>query len=209
MKMIWHIFVLIIAFGFLFIWEQSALVNYTIQILALLVATYIILSFIRRKRNVEQFSGSADVFILTTAILLLITITGNLYSPLFFLLYFLGFGITFIFEPISVFFFAVGTVIVFLPEALKNTSIESFIRLGSIFLIAPLAFFFGQEYRDRDEQEEEIQKMEERAEDTADTISSDVEEVLQKEKNNLKDEDVEKLNEILEETEELREESKN
>jgi predicted transcriptional regulator len=50
--------------------------------------------------------------------------------------------------------------------------------------------------------------LEERSEDAGKTIARDVEEVLQHEKENLKAEDVEKLNEILEETEDLRSETK-
>ena len=165
---------------------------------------------IRRKRHHQNanFSGASDIFILNTCILLLTGLTGNIYSPLFFLLYFLGFGITFIFDPATVFIFALGTIAVFLPEALKNGAIESYIRLGSILLISPLAFFFGQEYKDRDRQQSEIEAMEERASDAANTIASDVEEVIRTEKDILKPEEVEKLNEILEETEELREEIK-
>lgn len=210
MKFLWHTLLLIAAFGLSFGWESSPLTDYTIQGLGLLVVIYLILSLIRRKRHPEQaaFGTATDIFILTTAIILLISITGMLYSPLFFLLYFLGFGITFIFEPASVFIFTISTVLIFLPEALKNGSIESFLRLGSIVLISPLAFFFGQEYRDRDEEETEIQAMQERTKEAADTISNDVQEVLQKEKDLLEPEEVEKLNQILEETEDLREEKK-
>src|ERR1700736_3630951 len=130
MKIIFHALLLLFAFGLVFIWEQSFLSGYTIQGLAILVLLYLLLSFIRRKRNpaAEAFGSASDIFILTAAILLLISITGNLYSPLFFLLYFLGFGITFIFEPISVFIFTIGTVLIFLPQALKNGALESYIR---------------------------------------------------------------------------------
>lgn len=209
MKLITHILVLVVSFGLVFMWEQTFLSDYTIQALGVLIVTYLVISFIRRKKKLENanFSGASDIFILNTAILLLISITGNLYSPLFFLLYFLGFGITFIFEPITVFIFALGTIAVFLPEAIKNGSIESFIRIGSVLLIAPLAFFFGKEYKDRDEQEEQITEMKEREEDAGKTIAKDVEEVITEEKEALKQKDVEKLNEILEEAESLREES--
>lgn len=211
MKIISHFLILTSAFILVFIWEISPLSNYTIQALGVLVAFYLLSSIIRKKRNPnsELFSQASDIFILTISILLVISITGNLYSPLFFLLYFLGFGITFIFEPVAVFVFALGSVLIFLPEALKNGSVESFLRLGSIVLISPLAFFFGQEYKDRDAQEEEIVQMQERAQDAANTISQDVEDVLEKEKDSLKPEEVQELNDILEETEDLRQENTN
>lgn len=209
MKLLTHGLVLLLSFGLVFIWEQTGLNVYTIQAVALLVVIYLLISFIRRKRfKSAEFGGVADIFILNTAIFLLIYTTGNIYSPLYFLLYFLGFGITFIFEPATVFLFTIGAVLVFLPEALKNGAIESYIRLGSLLLISPLAFFFGQEYRDRDKQEEALQEITEREKEAADTISKDVEEVIKEEKGKLKTKSVEKLDEILEESEDLREESK-
>jgi hypothetical protein len=209
MKIFLHCLLIALSFGIAFVWEQTALSNYTIQALAGIILLYLIIAGIKKRINPNSqiFSNSGDIFMLITSILLLISITGNLYSPLFFLLYFLGFGITFIFEPLTVFVFAIGTVIIFLPEVLKNSSIESYIRIGSVFLISPLAYFFGQEYKDRDKQEEEREAMIERTQDAADIISSDVEDVLKKEKKVLKEEDIEKLNQILEQTQGLREEA--
>jgi len=210
MKVLFHSIILFVSFGLAFLWSVTPASDYTVQALGGLVLAYFAISFLRKKRNpkAENFSSASDIFILNTAIVLLITITGNLYSPLFFLLYFLGFGITFIFEPATVFVFTIGVILVFLPEALKNGSIESYIRIGSVALISPLAYFFGREYKDRDEEEAEIESMKDRSKDAAATISKDVEKVLEDEKDNLPEKDVEKLNEILEETESLREESK-
>jgi hypothetical protein len=210
MKFLWHCVILIASFGFVFLWNVSPASDYTIQALAVLVILYILITLVRRKRHkaMENFGGASDIFILNTAIFLLVFATGDIYSPLFFLLYFLGFGITFIFEPATVFIYVIGAILVLLPEALVNGSMESFLRIGSIALISPLAFFFGSSYKDRDKMEEGVEAMAERTKDSADTISKDVEEVLKDEKAELKPEDVDKLNEILEQTEELREEAK-
>src|SRR5437660_1507386 len=131
--------------------EEQYLSDYRTQIIGLLVIMYFVVSFFRRKskKDKENFNSGLDIFIVNTIVILLVIMTGNLYSPIFFLVYFLCFGITFVFEPITVFIFAIGIAIIFLPEALTNNSIESFVRIGSIFLIAPLAFFFGKEYKDR------------------------------------------------------------
>lgn len=210
MKFIFHCFVLIASFLVIFVWNISPASDYTIQALAVLVLIYLGITLYRRRRHkaMENFGGSSDIFILNTGIFLLVSITGMIYSPLYFLLYFLGFGITFIFEPATVFIYVLGAIAVLLPEALKNGSMESFIRIGSIALISPLAFFFGSSYQDRDKMEEGVEAMAERTKDSADTIAKDVEDVLTNEKEDLKPEAVDKLNEILEETEELREESK-
>jgi len=139
MKILLHTLLFILAFGLVFIWEQTSLADFTIQGLAVLVLVYLVIALIRKKRNpkAELFGNAFDIFILSIGILILISITGNLYSPLFFLLYFLGFGITFIFEPISVFVFTIGVVLIFLPQALKNQALESYIRLTSVVLISP------------------------------------------------------------------------
>lgn len=209
MKLLLHGLVLLLSFGIVFVWEQTGLDVYTIQAVAALVVLYLLITFVRRKKNKDaNFGGVSDIFILNTAIFLLIYTTGNIYSPLYFLLYFLGFGITFIFEPATVFLFTIGAVLIFLPEAMTNGAIESYIKLGSLLLISPLAFFFGQEYRDRDKQEEAIEAMAERTKDAADTIAKDVEGVLKQEKDDLKQTTVEKLDEILEESDNLREEAK-
>ena len=139
---------------------------------------------------------------------MLIFSTGSINSSLFFLLYFLGFGIAFVFEPVITFVFVLGAILIFLPDALKNDMTGNMLKLGSLLLISPLAFFFGKEYRRNDSQEETIEALKERTKDSADTISEDIEEVINDEKQNLKAEDVQKLNEVLEETEDLREESK-
>ena len=210
MRFLLHAVVLLCSFGVIFIVEQTFLNDYVIQGLSGLIATYIILNFIRHRQKKDAFAGGIpDIFILNTVIFLLIYATGQMTSWFFFLLYFLGFGITFIFEPETVFVYALLTIGLFVPEVIKNGgSIGTYIQLGSFLLIAPLPYFFGKEYRDREKQEEQIEALEERTEEAADTISQDVAEVIAKEKKNLKEEDVEKLNEILEETEDLRSESK-
>ncbi len=209
MKLLLHVFVLLCSFVVVFIWEQTFLNQYIIQGLAGLVFAYIILSFIRHKQKKDTFAGGIpDIFILNTLIFLLIYATGQMTSWFFFLLYFLGFGITFIFEPETVFVYALLTIAMFVPEILKNGgSLGTYIQLGSFLFISPLPYFFGKEYRDREQQEEEIQQLQERSTEAADTISHDVEDVMKNEKKNLKEADVEKLNEILEETEDLRQEA--
>lgn len=207
--MVFHWLILILSFAVVYVWTQTSLDDYTLQALAVIVILYILISVIRKRKSPSSpfFGTTSDIFILNTSILLLINYTGNLYSPLFFLLYFLGFGITFIFEPVAVFIFAIGVITVFLPEAIKNGSIESFLRIGSILLIAPLAFFFGQQYQDRDKEEQEIEKMKERVADSGEIIKQDVEEVIENEKDVIKPKDKEKLKEVAQEAQDLREEA--
>ena len=209
MKLLVQSAVLILSFVVIFVWQNSPLGTYTVPMLGLLIALYLIIS--ARKKGSGFFNmggeGPWGIFILNTVIFLLIFSTGSLNSVLFFLLYFLGFGIAFVFEPSVVFVFILCSILIFLPDALKTDPTGNLLKLGSLLLISPLAFFFGKEYRKGDRQDEKINALEERTNDAADTISEDIEEVIKDEKETLKGRDLEKLNEVLEETEDLRQES--
>ncbi len=200
----------ILSFVFVFVWKETPLINYTVPLSGLLIIFYILLSARKKGKGFLAMGGEGPwgIFFLNTVILLLIFSTGAIDSVLFFLLYFLGFGIAFVFEPSVTFVFVLGVILVFVPDAIKGDLLVNSLKLGSLLLISPLAFFFGIEYRKNDQQDEQIEALEERTKEAADTIAEDVEEVVKDEKENLKSEDMEKLNEILEETEDLREESK-
>ena len=210
MKFLLQAAVLILSFGVIFVWHNSPLADYTVSFLGILIVLYMVLSLRKRGKGFLNMGGEGPwgIFILNTVIFLLMFSTGSLNSPLFFLLYFLGFGIAFVFEPAMTFVFVLGAILIFIPDALKTDTLVNLLKIGSLILISPLAFFFGQQYRTNDEKEEEIEALEERSKDAADTISEDIEEIIKDEKANLKSEDLDKLNEVLEETEDLRAESK-
>jgi hypothetical protein len=182
MKLVLQALVLILSFVIVFIWGQTPLSNYTVQILGFLVVLYLIVSARKKGKGFLTMGGEGPwgIFILNTIILLLIFATGSISSSLFFLLYFLGFGIAFVFEPPAIFVFIVGAVLVFLPDALKGDTFGNFIKVGSLLLISPLAYFFGREYRKSDKQEDDIQALDERTKEAADTISEDIEEVVKR-----------------------------
>ena len=208
MKLLLQASILILSFVIVFLWQKTDLSAFTVPFLGLLITVYLIVSARKKgKAFLTLGGGSLGIFILTTLILLLIFSTGSINSPLFFLLYFLGFGIAFVFEPILTFVFVIGAVLLFFPDAAKTDATNNLLKLGSLVLISPLAYFFGTEYQKGEQQDEEIQDLKERSRDSADTISEDIEDVIKGEKQNLKEKDLEKLNEVLEETEDLRAES--
>lgn len=196
MKLIWQSVLLILSFGFIFVWQKTPLSEYTIPIFGFLIFLSLIIFFQKRKTKKLTFSANESViiFALNTIIFLLIFSTGIFSSPLFYLLYFLAFGITFIFEPLTVFVFLIGTVLVFLPDALENETMKNFIMLGSLALISPIAFFFGKEYR-QDEKNEKLMQ------NVSQNIKKDVGEIL--DEDNLNSKEREKLGEIVKETESL------
>jgi hypothetical protein len=210
MKFLLQTTVLLVSFVIIFVWQNSHLLDYTVPFLGIMIVLYLVLSVRKGGKGFLSMGGEGPwgIFILNTVIFLLIFSTGSFNSPLFFLLYFLAFGIAFVFEPLITFVFVLGTILIFLPDVLKNDFVNSSLKVGSLLLLSPLAYFFGKVYRKTDKDEETIEALEERTKDAADTISEDVEEVIKDEKQNLKEQDMDKLNEILEETETLREESK-
>lgn len=209
MKVIIQSGVLITSFIIVYLWQLTSLSEFTVPFLGLLIAVFLMVSARKKGKGFLTLGGGPlGIFLLTTLILLLIFSTEGINSPLFFLLYFLGFGIAFVFEPITAFVFVIGVFLVLFQDATKIDATNNLLKLGSLLLISPLAYFFGKEYKKTDEQAEEITGLKERAQDSADTISEDIEEVITNEKSNLKEKDLEKLNEVLEEAEDLRQETK-
>ncbi len=210
MKSLTQFLTLIASFAVIFIWQNSPLKDFTVQMLGLFIALYLIISARKKGRGFLTMGGESPmgIFLLNSLIFLLIFTTGGLNSPLFFILYFLAFGIAFVFEPTLVFVFIIGTLLIFVPDILKSDLAMNSLKLGSVALLSPLAYFFGKEYQKNDLQNEEMLQLKEREKEAADTIAEDVEEILDNEHGNLKDKDMEKLNEILEEADDLRSEIK-
>lgn len=190
MKVFLQSILLIISFGFVYLWQNTPLSQYTIPVLGFFIFLYLIISFRKKRLTAPTFSGNelVTIFTLNTVIFLLIFSTGAMTSPLFFLLYFVAFGIAFVFEPFTVFIFAVGTILILLPNAILNDSMKNLLVLGSLGLISPLAFFFGREFKREEKQEEKLK-----------TIEKEAKELLQdKDLNSI---EKEKINKIVEEAE--------
>ena len=187
---------LIGAFVIVFLWQALSFEGMTIPFIGLLVVVYLYLS--RRGKNTEGSGTSSEqlsIGILTTLILLLIFATGGLESPIFFLLYFIPFAIAFVLMPEVVFIYIVATFLLFLSPALMENVTQNLIKLGSIALITPLAYFFGKEYR-------AVSRHQQKDEEIAKRISSDAANVLQDQKN-LPEQDKAQLADIIKESEEL------
>ncbi|MDO8658855.1 MAG: hypothetical protein Q7K55_09000 [Candidatus Levybacteria bacterium] len=205
MKLVWQSLLLIFSFVSVYVWQKTILSGYTIQIFGFFIFLYLIVLFRKKGAPVKRLSfsnnESSAIYILNTVILLLIFSTNGFLSALFFLLYFMAFGIAFVFEPLTVFVFVIGTILIFLPDALKNDVMKNLIMLGSLGLISPIAFFFGREYKQDEKKDEHINKLEENAKNTSEKIKKDVEEILQEEEINPNE--AEKLKDILEQSNKL------
>lgn len=123
---------------------------YTLQAIAFLVLFYFANHYLGKK---NRYSQALDGLIFAMVTLLLVTQTGGLTSPLFFLFYILLFGLALFFEPLPTLIFSLALIIFFAAEV-KN--LNDIIQILSLVFIAPLALFFGKQYLELLEKEEKI-----------------------------------------------------
>lgn len=206
MKVYFHSILILASFILVFIWQNSEFAKYSVPFIGFLVFMFLLVS-IRNKRNLNM-GGPYNFFLLNTVLLLFIFSTGGISSNLFFILYFLLFGAAFIMDPRSVFMFPLGTLVIFWSSLFQGDVTANLLKVASLGFISPLAYFFGIQFKKGEEQNDEILKTKERASSSADDIAKDVEEIVESAKEKLDSNEVEKLNEILEETEGLRQETK-
>jgi len=139
---------LIVSFAFIIVWLNTSLSGYTYWVLGVFGVVYIILAI--RKKNFDIISSMKNdlvgLTVLNTIIVLVIMLTGAFSSPLFFLLYFLAFGIAFAYEPGIIFIYIIGIGILLYPEIIKEDQTRNMLMLGSLAIMSLLAFFFGQTY---------------------------------------------------------------
>lgn len=196
-----------VAFILVLIWQYLGLTELTVPAIGLLAFSYLLLSR-RAKKNeakvesskaVRKFSQVDEITtaILTCLVLILINDTGGLHSPVFFLLYFIPFAICFVLVPEVAAVYLLGIVILFLPGALQKDLADNLIKLGSVGLITPLAYFFGKEYLLVSEHQEHDTK-------SANKISSEAANLLRDHEANLGESDKAQLADIIRESEGLK-----
>lgn len=105
-----------------------------------------------------------DVFLLLLTTIILVTITGGINSPLFFLLYLLLFGLSLIEEPLTSLYLTILLIPYFtLPKfifTLQSTPLSDFVLLLSLPFITPVAVYFGILRDKARRQEEQIASLE-------------------------------------------------
>jgi len=147
-----HTILLISAVSGVFFWLNSSLEPFTLQLVAILVLLYFATHYLRNHRP-KWFGRSTvtiDITILTAMTLLLITETGSLASPFFFLCYFLLFGVAMLYEIEATLVLTSVFIIFFLfIPGTDLTGTEGLIHLTqiiSLVMITPLAIFTGHQY---------------------------------------------------------------
>lgn len=144
-RILFHSLFLVLAVLLTFLWTRNpALTPYNLQAIGLLLLVYFAGKLLPGIKN--RGSDLLDALIFTVLVLFLVTTTGGVHSPLFFLLYFLLFAESLLFEPIQaaiisfllVFFFSFN-----LRFDFDNTAL---INLATLLLITPLAGLFGRKF---------------------------------------------------------------
>lgn len=147
-----HLGFLLSAVLLTFIWTNSPSLNtYTLQLIALLIILY----FLNRSLTKKRFDLAIgfDGLILALVTLLLVSQTGGLESPLFFLLYILLFGLALLFDPIITLIFAIALALLFWNQV---KTLNALLEMIGLLLITPVALFFGRQYLKVLEEEEKI-----------------------------------------------------
>lgn len=142
-----HTTLLIISTLGVYFWISSPhLAPFTLQLVAVLVLLYMGSHWLKSHRPQWFHRGTItlDITILTSMILLLVTETGSLTSPVFFLCYFLLFGVAMLYE-IEATLVLTGVLVLFfmfLPDPSLTTII-------SLVMITPLAIFTAHAYESK------------------------------------------------------------
>jgi hypothetical protein len=161
-RFLFHTLFLLAAVILAFFWtNHPTLSPYTLQLVGAVVLFFFLNQFIAsRNKEKRQANLTIDAIIFTMVILLLVISSGSLTSPLFFLVYFLMFGLSLLFEPLIVLPLTLAIILFFALTPTKQDPSYIALQLFSLLLITPLALFFGSLYLQVLEDREKIKILE-------------------------------------------------
>lgn len=147
MKIIIHSTLLITIVVLVSFWARNpTLSHYSLQAIAALTVIYLLLHRFGPKQTSESTINLQSALFLTAITLMLVFSTGGAVSPIFFILYFLLFCLSLLFEPIQT---AVLSIVILIPLILGIDRTQSTIpasiwgNLATLVLITPMATVFG------------------------------------------------------------------
>jgi len=135
-----HSLILILAIAFAFIFPKTDLVQYELQITALLFAVFFIL------RRFAKTSYLAESIIFTLIVFMIVNTTGGVNSDFFFLIYFLLFALALILEPVTSLVTTFAAIIFFILNTPEGQGLKDLIPIFSLAFLTPFALFMGQEH---------------------------------------------------------------
>ena len=178
-KFLVHSLFLLLAVVIAFLWTNSPTLSvYTLQLVAIFVLLFFINQFLRQRKQNSQANLTLDAVIFTMVVMLLVYSTGGLTSPLFFLVYFLMFGLALLFEPLVTVSLALAIILLFVITPTTQQPLTEVLQLFSLILITPLALFFGSQYLKVLESEEKIKILKEESEILEEQIKKEETDIL-------------------------------
>jgi len=166
----------ILSFLFVGLIKSSPLSEQVAFLLAVLIIIAIIYSIIQRKKSTYNllFSGKpGEIFFVSSITLLMIEITGGVTSSLYFLNYFLLFGLPLISTPITSLIFTASFILFYVPDLIRDPNTDIFLKLGSILLLLPLSYFITNEIYKRQIENEKLKEKVKTIEEDAQTLEVD------------------------------------
>lgn len=140
-----HSLILIICIVLAFIFPQTVLAAYDIEIVA---GLFILLFIVRRFSFFSKKTRLFESVIFTFIIIGVVTTTGGLTSPYFFLVHFLLFALTLLLEPIIPIIVTLALMIFFLMSLSGSVTIQQILPIFSLALLTPFALILGNEYEE-------------------------------------------------------------
>ena len=176
-KILIHNILVVLALGLAYFVAQTSLSEYSLQISGILVAIYMFISFLIRKRFLTYTSRvSFDVFVFSFAVSFLLFTTGGFTSPIFFLTYFLLFGIALLSAPATSIVAAVGFVILFILTPRSDYWAE-ILQIASLLSIAPISAMFGKQHLQIFQDSQKINVLKSVSQDFIDEVKTQKEDV--------------------------------
>jgi len=176
-KVFIHSILVALALGLSYFIAKTPLAEYSLQISGLLVALYMLISFLIRKKFLTAGSRVVfDIFIFSFAVSFLLFTTGGFTSPIFFLTYFLLFGMALLSAPVTSVVAALVFAILFVLTPRSDFWTE-ILQIVSLIAIAPISIMFGKQYIQILRDSQKIQVLKNVSQDFMEEIKSQEEEV--------------------------------
>lgn len=143
-KEIIHSVILVIAVVLTFVFPETPLAQYDLQISAgLFVFLYLAKRFFIKR---IAYSRLIESVVFTLIILGIVNSTGGTSSPFFFLIYFLLFSLSLMLEPITSITMTLSLIVFYLMMMPQNQDMKSLLPIISMAFLTPFALYMGQEH---------------------------------------------------------------
>lgn len=140
-----HTLFLILSLGLTYLWTRNpSLSPFNLQATGLLILSYFVIRLVSGQKKGAQ--NTLDAIIFTSLTFMIVISTGGVHSPVFFILYFLLFALSLLFEPLQSIIVSLLLIVLFGYDLSLNFDNTALINLATLLLTTPLAMIFGRKY---------------------------------------------------------------